>query len=452
MHQEHFLEVDEGELTATEARLRAQGVDAVALTYVDNASIVRTKAIPLNRLGAALRHGVGMSPVFDAFLFNDAITESPYSGGPMGDLRLFPDLSSLRPLGAQPGWAWAPVDRYTQDDLPHPSCSRLFLTRQLKALGEMGATALMAFEVEWVVSNGVGDAFDPATHSPAYGFDRILDLSDYSRAVMVALANSGVSVEQFHPEYAPSQFEVSVAPSDPISASDTAVLVRATIRAVGRSYGLRTSFAPVVEVSGVGNGGHLHVSLYQEQSPIFAGGEGLAGLTESGESVLATLLSWLPALCAVGSPSPASYLRLVPSHWAGAFQCWGVENREAALRLVSQSALVKPSAANLEIKCFDLAANPYLVAGAVLAAARYALDHPQSAPEPIEGDPVTMEGLPRLPKTLTEAISHFRANSELVDAFGPHLATSFLAVKEAEIAHFAQAPPDQIVAETRWRY
>ena len=34
-----------------------------------------------------------MSPVFDVFMFDDAITSSPSSTGPVGDLRLFPDLA-----------------------------------------------------------------------------------------------------------------------------------------------------------------------------------------------------------------------------------------------------------------------------------------------------------------------------------------------------------------------
>ena len=42
----------------------------------------------------------------------------------------------------------------------------------------------------------------------------------------------------------------------------------------------------------------------------------------------------LPALLAVGAPSVASYLRLIPQRWAAAYCCWGRENREAAVRLV----------------------------------------------------------------------------------------------------------------------
>ena len=56
------------------------------------------------------------------------------------------------------------------------------------------------------------------------------------------------------------------------------------------------------------------------------------------------------------------------------YRCWGRENREAALRLVTGSIGETHRAANLEIKCFDGSANPYLVVGAVLAAALTAVD------------------------------------------------------------------------------
>ena len=82
--------------------------------------------MPLARLPRAASRGVGMSPVFDTFVSDDSITRTDVLGGPDGDLRLLPDLDRLVALAAQPGWAWAPVDRYTQDGEPYPACQRLF--------------------------------------------------------------------------------------------------------------------------------------------------------------------------------------------------------------------------------------------------------------------------------------------------------------------------------------
>src|SRR5262249_54450635 len=156
-----------------------------------------------------------------------------------------------------------------------------------------------------------------------YGMIRIIEASDYIRDVLAALADEGVEVEQFHPEYAAGQLELSVAPASPVEAADRSVLVRSTIRAVGESYGLRTSYSPKVDAAGVGNGGHLPLSVWRDGRNLMAGGDGPFGLTDTAASFAAGILSRLPALLAVGAPGEASYLRLVPQHWAGAYACWG---------------------------------------------------------------------------------------------------------------------------------
>src|SRR6516165_1028007 len=127
-----------GDVAEVAALLAERGVVGVAASYVDNSGIARVKTVPVTRLEQAMRHGIGMSPVFDVFMFDDAITASPSSTGPVGDLRLFPDLDRLVALAAQPGWAWAPVDRRTQDGEPHPGCQRTFARRMAERAAERG--------------------------------------------------------------------------------------------------------------------------------------------------------------------------------------------------------------------------------------------------------------------------------------------------------------------------
>jgi len=436
------------------------GVQAVALTWVDNGGITRVKAVPLAKLEAAAAWGVGMSPVFDVFALDDSITTSRYIGGPGGDLRLHPDLAMFRKLAAQPGWAWAPADRYTQEGAVHAACQRSFARRMVEVARDRGVELQVAFEVEWFVGQETGDGtVVPGCAGPAYGMTRLVELSDYSRDVIAALAAMDVEVEQFHPEYAPGQLEVSVAPAEPVRAADLSVLVRHTIRAVTQRYGLRASFAPVVVAGQVGNGGHVHLSVWRNGRNLFAGGDGRYGLTEPGESFLAGILDALPSLCAVGAPSEASYLRLVPSHWAGCFRCWGRENREAALRFVTGSHGSEPTAANAEVKCFDASANPYLLIGALVAHGLAAVDKARALPEEVEGDPALLDpaeldrlGVTRLPQSLTEALGHLERDMLLVDAMGGPLFESFLAVRRAEADLFAGRAPDEIAAATRWKH
>src|SRR6187549_1721025 len=109
--------------------LAEQGVVGVAVTWVDNSGVTRVKAVPLRKLPAAARWGIGASPVFDAFLVDDSIAAGRYAGGPVGDLRLHPDLSRLTVLAEQPGWAWAPADRWNQDGQVHPQDQRSLARR-----------------------------------------------------------------------------------------------------------------------------------------------------------------------------------------------------------------------------------------------------------------------------------------------------------------------------------
>lgn len=435
------------------AELAARGVRAVALTFVDNAGVTRAKAVPVDWLGRAAAWGVGMSPVFDVFLVDDSITTSRYVGGPAGDLRLYPDLDRLTALAAQPGWAWAPADRRTQEDEPYPCCQRTFARTEVARARAAGLEFRMAFEVEWFV--GGFDA-TPACQGPAYGMTRVVELSGYADAVLSALRAQGVPVDQFHPEYAPGQLELSVAATDPVAAADRLVLVRQTIRAVSQSYGYQVSFAPIVVAETVGNGGHLHLSAWSPDSGnLFAGGPGRYGLTGAGESILAGLLERLPALTAIGAPSPGSYLRLVPQHWAGPYQCWGRENREAALRLITGTAGEREHAANAELKCFDGSANPYLVVGAVAAVATATVEAGLSLPEEVPDDPALLpagEQPPLLPRGVPEAVAALRADDVLPGALGDPLLEAFCAVRQGEHDLFASAEPEAIAAATRWRY
>jgi glutamine synthetase len=98
--------------------LRDAGVTLVELSFVDNVGITRVKTVPLDRLVAAAEHGVGVSPCFDSFGSDDVLVAGRHLGGPDGDLRLLPDLRRLVALSAQPGWAWAPSDKQTQDGEP----------------------------------------------------------------------------------------------------------------------------------------------------------------------------------------------------------------------------------------------------------------------------------------------------------------------------------------------
>ncbi len=439
--------------------LEQQQIEAVNFCYLDNSGVARTKGVPVARLAEAAQWGVGMSPCFDAFMLDDSSTSSASAGGPMGDIRLLPDLDSLSILVAEPGWAWVPVARWAHSGEPHRQCQRSLVERMMAAAAAKNLQFQMAFEVEWMVSVAEGDDYIPATRGPAYGSIRMTELSAHTAELLTALRQQGIEVQQLHPEYSQGQFEISVAHSDPLRAADCNMLVRRTIRGVGLKHGLRSSFAPVVVEGEVGNGSHLHLSLWRDGVNLFAGAEGPRGMSAEGEALLAGILRDMPALLAVGAPSVTSYLRLQPQRWTGDFQCWGLENREAALRFVRGPERTNSWSANVEVKCIDATASPYLVVAAVIALGLAGIEEGLALPAELLVDPATLSAeqrqaqhIRRLPKDLQESVTAFERCSILQDAFGQSLFETLIAIRAAEQAIFADASASDIIAATRWQF
>ena len=115
----------------------------------------------------------------------------------------------------------------------------------------------------------------------------------------------------------------------------------------------------------------------------------------------------------------------MPSHWAGVYACWGLENREAALRMITGSAGSSDWAANLEVKCLDLTANPYLLLAGLLAAGFDGVAGGARLPEPVDVDPAALpsdelerRGIQRLPTSLRQSTDALAADQVLRDALG----------------------------------
>jgi glutamine synthetase len=448
-------------------RLAAAGVEAVALGFVDNAGVTLVKTVPIGRFAEAVRFGIGLSPVFTVFLVDDQITSSAHIGGPTGDTRLMPDPAAVVPLAASPGWALAPVDQLDQEGDPYPACPRTFARRMLERLATFGLEARGAYEMEFFLGRrqlgGAEPEPDPVSaHSgPAYGAIALSDVEPFATALIRAFEEQGTGVMQFHPEYSTGQLELSVPHRAGIAIADTNLVVRHTIRAVARTQGgFSPSFAPVLYPGLVGNGAHLHLSLWNRRGRnLFQGGGGPEGMTRDAEAFTAGVLSSLPALTAITCPSVVSYQRLQPHRWSGPWACWGRENREAALRFVTGMVGSRPGAANLEVKSMDAAANPYLALGAIVAAGIDGLERELSLPEPVLDDPASLSasrrrelGVRQLPSSLGAAIRELERSSVLRGAMGDVLFESFLATRRGERETYEGMDPADAVRAHRWRY
>ncbi len=439
------------EPAALRQALLEQGLRRLAITFVTHAGLPLVKVVPVAQLPLLARQGVGFSPVADAFRIDGVIDPGQRLARPDGDLRLLPDLAALRPLEPASGWAWAPGDRRDREGQAYPADQRSFCRRQQRALAARGVELQAGFELEWLVASpGPNGEAHPAMAGGPYGADRLVAALDYAAAITDACDAAGLAWQQFHPEYGAGQFELSLAPAEPLAAADQLVAAKLLIQRVTDRFGWRCSFSPLPATGRVGNGGHLHLSLRQAGVPLLQGGDGAAGLTAAGAGVLGALLEQLPALLPLACPLGVSYGRLGPGRWSAPFQAWGVENREAALRLIPTGGDGAP--AHLELKVADLAANPYLLMGGLLAVVAAGLAQPRPPGEPVQGDPAALGAAapPRLPQDLEAASAAFAASPLLRQAMGPLLHATLVDSQRAELRRCAGLDAEALVAATRW--
>lgn len=366
--------------------LEADGVDAVIGTVVNPAGLTHAKTVPIRRATAFADPGLGASPVWHGFAIDRAGIAFTKGISVVGDERIRIDLDALRVLGG--GLAWAPGSFFDQDGAPIPSCARGTLRRIEERLSRAGLQALVGHEIEFLLVDPEGNRL-PGNLWAQYGLAGVLEHEGFVRDVTVAATAAGVGIEQFHPEYGVNQFEISLTPRSPVAAADQLVLTRIIISRVARDHGMRVSLSPVPFAGSVGSGAHQHFSLLRGDAPVFSGGTGVQGMTPEGEAAIGGIVAGLPEAQLILCGSIVSGLRMQPGNWAGAYACWGTENREAAVRFV-RGGHGNPYGANVEVKVIDPSANPYFATAAVLGLALDGIERTAPLPPETGVDPGTL--------------------------------------------------------------
>ncbi|HKS47582.1 MAG TPA: glutamine synthetase family protein [Amycolatopsis sp.] len=438
--------------------LAAAGVTGVQIAWADNNGIPRSRIIPITGLARAATRGVGVTTLFAVFDTHDAITYAhPGLATPAGDVRLVPVVERLRRLAGQPALAWAPGRQVAADGSPWPYCQRGVLERAVAEAARRGYELRAGYELEFAVAPaGSADiASTPGHRGPAYSPHALVELDGFITALLHDFGANGLGLNQLHAEYGLAQLELSLSATDPLSAADDQLLARQTIHAAAHAHGLRVSFAPIVSPEVVGNGWHLHTSLWRRGRNLL----GPAYPEGAGASYIAGLLRELPALTAITAPSVPSTIRLRPGYFASAYAFWGVENREAPLRYVPGSELLGPEHANVELKPSDASANPHLALAAVLATGLGGVEDELSLPDPIDSDPGTWTeerrreaGVFRLPATPAEQDAALVASKRLGETLGEELLGAFRAVRSSDVQWAAEHGTEEIIAAHLWRY
>ncbi|MCO5967286.1 glutamine synthetase family protein [Actinoallomurus soli] len=430
-------------------RVETGRIDLIRFLYADHGGVIRGKAAAGPRIAERLHTGIGHTVAMMAMTMLDTL--QPVEGmGPVGEVRILPDPSTFTPLPYAPGSAVMLSDLAQPDGGPWAACPRTFLKQAVAELADAGYSLLAAFEPEFTLGRRTPtdqgpDRLVPIDDSLCYSATGFHAAHDFAVELLHALEAQGMRVEHYHPELGHGQQEMSIRPASALRAADNHVLYRETVRAVAMRQGLWASLAPKPIPDQPGNGCHLHLSLWSGDRNVFHDPAGAYGLSNEGRWFLGGLLAHLPALTALTSGTVNGFRRLTPRSWASAYACYGVDNREAAVRICSPMRDAAEESTNLELKPSDSSANPYLSLGAVIHAG---LDGIRSKTEPgaaVDVDPDTLpedDRPPRLPSSLGEALDALEADDLLMTALGPLRGAAYLAVKRADVKAFAERDAD----------
>lgn len=414
-------------------QLLEAGIQFVRILWCDNANVIRGKAFHTRFLKEHQEHGIGIAMAQQAIpVMYDAVV--PGSGlSPVGEAWLVPDWSTLNVLPYAPGHAQVMGDM-VWDGKPWSLCPRSFLRRSIAQAAAMDLQIKAAFEHEFYLLRLTPDGFLPVDRT-AFASTLAMNLSQPAiDEIAASLWAQEIPVERYYPESGHGQHEIAIRYTDALRAADWSIAFRETVRGVALRHGLCASFLPKIFGDQAGSGCHLHLSLWRDGENLLPDGGNLSPIARS---FAAGILHHLPALMAVTTPSCNSYRRLQPHFWSGAFRCWGMDNREAAVRVPSNPT--PPSPTHLELKTVDASANPYLALGATIAAGLDGIRQNLDLGESVAIDPGNLSeaerqqrGIDRLPQNLGESIAHLSQNTVLLDALGTSLAQAFLAVRKAE--------------------
>ena len=436
----------------TAFRAAHPGIEAVQLYITDPSGVPRGKLAALHELERLYTSG---RPVAGSILGLDVTGRDVEATGLVwetgdADLLCRPVPGTLRPAPwlARPT-AQVMMSMYTLTGEPAPADPRHALARAVARLAARGLRAVLAVELEFYLLAPRGEAGAAAVppgsaHIDAYSLARLERTAPLFDEVYAAARAQGLPVETLMSEYAPGQFELTLAHrDDALRAVDEAVMLKRLLRGVAAKHGLAVTFMAKPYAHLAGSGMHLHVSLADG-----AGQNLFADEAPAGSPLLRQALGGLKATMAESllafAPNGNSYRRFQSESYAPTAVSWGVNNRSVSLRVPAGP----PSSRHIEHRIAGADANPYVAAAVVLAGVERGIAMGLDPGPPVTGNgyaaaaAAAAAGVPldpqlALPRTWQEAIDRAAGSAFLAEALGPEFLKVFLAIKRQECARFS---------------
>lgn len=359
------------------------------------------------------------------------------------DLFAVPDRDSLFQLPWKPDVAWMPADLFTPAGEGIAQTPRMLLKRVLQQAQDLGYRVKTGVECEYFLLTPDGlDLADrrDRQEKPCYDQQALMRQFDVIAEICDAMLALGWGAYQNDHEDANGQFEMNWAYADALVTCDRHAFFKYMVKSIAENHGLRATFMPKPFAHLTGNGCHTHLSVWDTAGTtnLFHDPDGELGLSSLAYHFIGGVLHSAPALCAFTNPTVNSYKRinapatLSGATWSPNTASYSGNNRTHAIRI--------PDAGRFELRLADGAANPYLLAAALIAAGLDGIaqkrDPGPRADNNNYTDPLPPNTAKSLPTNLLDALRHLESNSVFHEALGADFVHSYLKLKHQEWQRF----------------
>jgi glutamine synthetase len=263
--------------------------------------------------------------------------------------------------------------------------------------------------------------------------------------MMQTLIECGVEVDSHHrPVSTAGQAKIGIRPDRLVAIADSLMSYKYIVKHVARKHGKIATFMPKPLSGSPGSGMHMRLALARPSESLF-GGNGFAGLSDSGLYAIGGLLAHAPALTALTNPSTNSFKRLASSAGAPIHLAYSQRCPTTACRIPMASP--NPKAKHIEFRCPDGACNPYLALAAVLMAMIDGIQNKIHPGEPLEQEspePTRSQDNAVVPRSLEHALEALEQDADFLlrgDVFSEELLQHWLAHKRRHELHPLQTQP-----------
>ena len=373
-----------------------------------------------------------------------------------GDMKLVPDLATLRVIPWLPKTALVFCDVYSDEDgAPIEEAPRWMLKRQVERAAAQGYVVKTAAELELYCFR---ETFEQARSKRYHGLTPVSDyLEDYHilqttkeepliRAIRNGMEAADVPVETSKGEWGRGQEEINLVYADALEMADRTALYKHGAKEIAHAQGCSLTFMAKYDMGAAGSSFHLHSSLWDRAgaralfAPTRGGnakGNGRAGWTPVFGQWLAGQMAMARELAYFYAPGVNSYKRYQSGSFAPTRIAAGRDNRTCGFRLCGEGAGFR-----VENRIPGADANPYLAFAATIAAGLHGIQHKLKAPKAYEGNAYEDATLPQVPKTLREAIAELERSKVARAAFGDRVVDHYLHAARLEQQAFDQAVTD----------